>query len=135
MELYLPAALHLLLSAGSILFFVRVRKAVNGNSEIQTENPGWKKILPAALISASGAAVTVMTIINFRFVTSNKPDSDPGLQAFSSSIFNTGKDGFLLPFIILALIATAALIVYQAVKNDRIENKTINTGKKQHRNE
>lgn len=135
MGLYIPAVLHLFMSAGSLLFSFRVRKGIYRSCDIQSTNTDWKKILPAAMISISGAAITVITLINFRFAQSAKTDSDFSLQAFSNSIFNAGKDGFLLPFILLAIIATAAGLAYKAVKEDGLEDKTIITVEKKHQDE
>jgi len=135
LELYIPAVLHLILSVGSFLSYVRIRKVIYINSEIIAEQTPWKRILPAAIISVSGAVITILTIINFHFFPSKKPDSDPGLKAFINTIFSTGKEGFFLPLILLVIIATAAFLVYRAVKYDRTEDKNILTAKKQHRNE
>jgi NADH-quinone oxidoreductase subunit J len=124
LRFYLLALFQLIFYAGGMaaLLFYAIRKT--GHSNLKPESTGWKRLLIVTAGAAAGAAVTIVTILNFRFRGSSKPDSSADIGSIANSLITADNGGYLLPVIMMTLLLILAFV---AGKTFLDEDKTSGT--------
>ena len=124
LEFYILALFQLVFYAGgmAVLLFYTIRETVQSN--IEPESTGWKRLLIVAAGAAAGATVTIITILNFRFRGSAKPDSSTDIISIADSLIKADNEGYLLPVIMMTLLLVLAFVAGKALLK---EGKTSGT--------
>jgi len=105
------AAIQLTLYAGGIVVLIIFSILLTSHIGEKLEAPDWKKVLPAFLVAAAGAVLSILTILQHRFpieVAGNAERTD--IRLIAKSLISTGKFGYALPFEVISILLLAAMV-------------------------
>jgi NADH-quinone oxidoreductase subunit J len=104
------AAVQLTLYAGGIVVLIIFSILLTSQISQKFEPVGWKKSLFSALASITGALVTVITILDFKFSATTEAAKEVDMRLVGNSLLSVGKDGYVLPFEVISILLLAAMV-------------------------
>jgi len=105
------AAIQLTLYAGGIVVLIIFSILLTSHIGEKLEAPSLMKIIPAFLVTAFGAILTIATILQFKFpqeVVANSDRTD--IHVIAKSLISTEKFGYALPFEVISILLLAAMV-------------------------
>lgn len=104
------AAVQLTLYAGGIVVLIIFSILLTSHIDHKFEPVGWKKSLFSALAALSGAIISIITILDFRFSATRQAAKEVDMKLIGKSLLSTGNDGFVLPFEVISILLIAAMV-------------------------
>jgi NADH-quinone oxidoreductase subunit J len=104
------AAIQLTLYAGGIVVLIIFSILLTSQVGAKLEMPALTKRFFALLAAASGATLTIITILNFKFTMATAPLESTKIMDIGNSLISTGKYGYALPFEVISILLLAAMI-------------------------
>lgn len=104
------AAVQLTLYAGGIVVLIIFSILLTSQISQKFEPVGWKKSLFSALASITGALVTIITILDFKFSATAEAAKEIDMRLVGNSLLSVGKDGYVLPFEVISILLLAAMV-------------------------
>ena len=104
------AAVQLTLYAGGIVVLIIFSILLTSHIDHKSEPVGWKKSLFSALAALSGAIISIITILDFRFSATRQAVKEVDMKLIGKSLLSTGNDGFVLPFEVISILLIAAMV-------------------------
>jgi NADH-quinone oxidoreductase subunit J len=104
------AAVQLTLYAGGIVVLIIFSILLTSHISQKFEHIGWRKSLSSALAVFAGAIVTIVTILDFRFVASKQTAVETNMTLIGKSLLETGFEGYALPFEVISILLIAAMV-------------------------
>lgn len=104
------AAVQLTLYAGGIVVLIIFSILLTSQISQKFEPVGWKKSLFSALASITGALVTIITILDFKFSATTEAAKEVDMRLVGNSLLSVGKDGYVLPFEVISILLLAAMV-------------------------
>ncbi len=105
------AAIQLTLYAGGIVVLIIFSILLTSHISEKLEAPALMKTLPALLVSAFGAILTIMVILQHEFPAEVVADGDrTNVREIAKSLISTEKFGYALPFEVISILLLAAMV-------------------------
>lgn len=105
------AAIQLTLYAGGIVVLIIFSILLTSHVGEKLEAASWKKKVPAFLAAATGAVITIITIMQYNFPAAVVADSErTNIREISKSLISTEKFGYALPFEVISILLLAAMV-------------------------
>jgi NADH-quinone oxidoreductase subunit J len=104
------AAVQLTLYAGGIVVLIIFSILLTSQISQKFEPVEWKKSLFSALASITGAFVTIITILDFKFSATSEAAKEVDMHLVGNSLLSVGKDGYALPFEVITILLLAAMV-------------------------
>ncbi len=105
------AAIQLTLYAGGIVVLIIFSVLLTSHIAEKLESPGLMKTIPAMLISAFGAIMTITIILQHNFPAEVIADSErTNVREIAKSLISTEKFGYALPFEVISILLLAAMV-------------------------
>lgn len=104
------AAVQLTLYAGGIVVLIIFSILLTSHISQKFEPVGWKKSFFSALAALTGAIVTIITILDFKFSASSQAAAEVNMKLIGRSLLSTGSDGYVLPFEVISILLIAAMV-------------------------
>ena len=74
------------------------------------EPVGWKKSLFSALATISGAFLSIITILDYKFSATTEAAKEVDMRLIGKSLLSVGNDGYVLPFEVISVLLLAAMV-------------------------
>lgn len=105
------AAIQLTLYAGGIVVLIIFSVLLTSHIAEKLESPGLMKTIPALLLSAFGAIMTIVIILQHKFPAEVIADSErTNVREIAKSLISTEKFGYALPFEVISILLLAAMV-------------------------
>jgi len=104
------AAVQLTLYAGGIVVLIIFSILLTSRINQKFEPVELKKVLFSALASLSGALVTIITILDFKFSATTEAAREVDMHLVGNSLLSVSRDGYILPFEVISILLLAAMI-------------------------
>ena len=104
------AAIQLTLYAGGIVVLIIFSILLTSHISEKLPLPGWKKALPAALVAALGAFMTLLIVVQHDFQGTAQNAEPTNVTMIGQSLLSTEKYGYALPFEVISILLLAAMI-------------------------
>ena len=104
------AAVQLTVYAGGIVVLIIFSILLTSHISQNFEPVGWKKSFFSALAAASGAIISIITILDFTFSATSEAAAEVEMKLIGFSLLSTGFDGYILPFEVISILLVAAMI-------------------------
>jgi len=104
------AAVQLTLYAGGIVVLIIFSILLTSHINQKFESVGWKKSLFSALAAVSGAFLSIITILDYRFSATAEAAKEVDMDLIGKSLLSVGDDGYVLPFEVISILLIAAMI-------------------------
>ena len=125
------AAVQLTLYAGGIVVLIIFSILLTSHISQKLEPEGWKKTIFSAVASIAGAILSIITILDYKFVATTRAASEVDMRLIGKSILSYGYDGYVLPFEVISVLLLAAMIaaIVIAKKGGPAKSKSPNYNK------
>ena len=77
---------------------------------LKFESPGWKKSLFSAIAAASGAILSIITILDYKFSATTEAAKEVDMRLIGKSLLSVDYDGYVLPFEVISILLLGAMI-------------------------
>lgn len=104
------AAIQLALYAGGIVVLIIFSILLTSHIGDRLPSPGWKKALYAGVVSAFGAVMTLVVILQTNFQAASTSIERTEVRTIGENLLNTGKYGYALPFEVISILLLAVMI-------------------------
>jgi len=104
------AAIQLTLYAGGIVVLIIFSILLTSHIAEKLPSPGWRKALPAALVSAFGALLTLLIVVGHDFQGAASNAVPTNVKLIGHSLLSTEKYGYALPFEVISILLLAAMV-------------------------
>lgn len=105
------AAIQLTLYAGGIVVLIIFSILLTSHIAEKLEQPRLMKIWPALFVSAGGALLSIVTILQHRFPAEAAAGTERvDIREIATSLISTGKYGYALPFEVISVLLLAAMV-------------------------
>lgn len=104
------AAVQLTLYAGGIVVLIIFSILLTSHINQKFEPVGLKKIIFSALAAASGAILSIITILDYSFSASAEAAKATNMNVIGKSLLSVDYDGYVLPFEVISVLLLAAMI-------------------------
>lgn len=105
------AAVQLMVYAGGITVLIIFSILLTSNIEFEFERIDLKKKLLSAILALAGAALCVVTLIQFDFSRLLAPQTaSPDIKTFGRQFLSYGENGYVLPFEVITVLLLAAMV-------------------------
>ena len=104
------AAVQLTLYAGGIVVLIIFSILLTSHINQKFEPVGWKKNLFSALASISGAFLSIITILDYKFSATTEAAKEVDMRLIGNSLLSVGYDGYVLPFEVISVLLLAAMV-------------------------
>ena len=104
------AAIQLTLYAGGIVVLIIFSILLTSQVGAKLELPGLTKKIFALLIAVAGAALCILTILQYKFPETAILSGRTSIDDIGKALTNTGKFGYALPFEVISILLLAAMI-------------------------
>jgi len=103
------AAVQLTLYAGGIVVLIIFSVLLTSHINQKFEPLGFKKWFFTAIAVASGAILTLITVLNFGFNSVLGASENPDMEIIGKSLLNYNENGYALPFEVISILLLAAI--------------------------
>ncbi|MBS1232017.1 MAG: NADH-quinone oxidoreductase subunit [Bacteroidetes bacterium] len=104
------AAVQLTLYAGGIVVLIIFSILLTSHINQKFEPVGWKKNLFSALAAISGAFLSIITILDYKFSATTEAAKEVDMHLIGKSLLSVGYDGYVLPFEVISILLLAAMV-------------------------
>ena len=104
------AAVQLTLYAGGIVVLIIFSILLTSHISQKFESPGWKKSLFSAIVAASGAILSIITILDYKFSATTEAAKEVDMRLIGKSLLSVDYDGYVLPFEVISILLLGAMI-------------------------
>jgi len=104
------AAVQLTLYAGGIVVLIIFSILLTSHINQKFESVGWKKSLFSALAAISGAFLSIITILDYKFSATTEAAKEVDMRLIGKSLLSVGNDGYVLPFEVISILLLAAMV-------------------------
>jgi NADH-quinone oxidoreductase subunit J len=104
------AAVQLTLYAGGIVVLIIFSILLTSHIGLKFESPGLKKIIFSAIAAASGAILSIITILDFKFSATAEAAREVDMKLIGKSLLSVGYEGYVLPFEVISVLLLAAMV-------------------------
>ena len=104
------AAVQLTLYAGGIVVLIIFSILLTSHINQKFEAPGLSKIVFSALAAATGAILSIVTILDYKFSATTEAAKEVNMRLIGKSLLSVGYDGYILPFEIISVLLLAAMV-------------------------
>jgi NADH-quinone oxidoreductase subunit J len=104
------AAIQLTLYAGGIVVLIIFSILLTSQIADKLEQPAVTKKIFALLTAVIGAALCIVTILQYKFPTDTIPSPGTNIESIGQALISTGKYGYSLPFEVISILLLAAMI-------------------------
>lgn len=124
------AAVQLTLYAGGIVVLIIFSILLTSHIGQKFEVPGIKKQVFSAIAAITGAILSIVTILDYRFDATTQAAQEANMSVIGKSLLSTDYDGYILPFEVISVLLLAAMIGAIAIAKkggpQKTETNTIN---------
>jgi NADH-quinone oxidoreductase subunit J len=104
------AAVQITLYAGGIVVLIIFSILLTHQIDHKFDLPHWRRVLPAAIASLAGMALSLYTILTFNFIPTDQPAVNVDMNLIGNQLMNVGDNGYALPFEVISILLLAAMI-------------------------
>jgi NADH-quinone oxidoreductase subunit J len=104
------AAVQLTLYAGGIVVLIIFSILLTSHISQKFEAPEVRKIIFSALAAASGAVLSIITILDYNFSATTEAAKEVNMKLIGHSLLSTQNDGYVLPFEVISVLLLAAMV-------------------------
>jgi NADH-quinone oxidoreductase subunit J len=104
------AGVQLTLYAGGIVVLIIFSILLTSHINQKFEVPGLNKVIFSAIASASGAILSIITILDYNFSATTEAAQEVNMNLIGKSLLSVGYDGYVLPFEVISVLLLAAMI-------------------------
>jgi len=109
------AAVQLMIYAGGIVVLIIFSILLTHHMEHQFDLAEPRKAVPAALAAVAGAALCIVTILQFDFASriefaTQTAELEPTIKTFGRAFLSYGEKGYVLPFEVISILLLAAMV-------------------------
>lgn len=104
------AAVQLTLYAGGIVVLIIFSILLTSHISQKFEQPGWKKSIFSAIASLTGAFLSIITILDYKFSATKEAAKEIDMRLIGKSLLSVDYDGYVLPFEVISILLLAAMV-------------------------
>lgn len=104
------AAVQLTLYAGGIVVLIIFSILLTSHISQNFESSGWKKNIFSAIAALTGAILSVITILDYRFSATTEAAKEVNMRLIGKSLLSVDYDGYVLPFEVISVLLLAAMV-------------------------
>ena len=104
------AAVQLTLYAGGIVVLIIFSILLTSHINQKFESPGLPKIIFSGLAAASGAILSITTILDYKFSATSEAAKEVDMTLIGKSLLSVEYEGYVLPFEVISVLLLAAMI-------------------------
>jgi NADH-quinone oxidoreductase subunit J len=118
------AAIQLTLYAGGIVVLIIFSILLTSHIEHKFDPVGLKKSIFSALAAASGAILSIVTILDYKFSATTEAAKEIDMRLIGNSLLEVGKNGYVLPFEVISILLLAAMVAAIIIAKKGAPKKT-----------
>jgi len=104
------AAVQLTLYAGGIVVLIIFSILLTSHISQKFESSGWKKNMFSAIAAATGAILSIITILDYKFAATTEAAKEVDMRLIGKSLLSVDYDGYVLPFEVISVLLLAAMV-------------------------
>jgi NADH-quinone oxidoreductase subunit J len=104
------AAVQLTLYAGGIVVLIIFSILLTSHISQKFESSGWKKNLFSAIAAATGAILSIISILDYKFSATTEAAKEVNMRLIGKSLLSVDYDGYVLPFEVISVLLLAAMV-------------------------
>jgi NADH-quinone oxidoreductase subunit J len=104
------AAVQLTVYAGGIVVLIIFSVLLTSHISQKFESAGWKKNAFSAIAALAGAALSIITILDYQFTASKEVAKEVDMTLIGKSLLSVDYNGYVLPFEVISILLLAAMI-------------------------
>jgi len=104
------AAVQLTLYAGGIVVLIIFSILLTSHISQKFEFSGWKKNMFSAIAAATGAILSIITILDYKFAATTEAAKEVDMRLIGKSLLSVDYDGYVLPFEVISVLLLAAMV-------------------------
>jgi len=104
------AAVQLTLYAGGIVVLIIFSILLTSHISLKFESSGWKKNMFSAIAALTGAILSVITILDYKFSATTEAAKEVNMRFIGKSLLSVDYDGYVLPFEVISVLLLAAMV-------------------------
>ena len=97
------AAVQLTLYAGGIVVLIIFSILLTSHISQKFESSGWKKNHLFCPCSTTGAILSIITILDFKFSATTQAAKEVNMKLIGKSLLSVDYDGYVLPFEVISV--------------------------------
>jgi NADH-quinone oxidoreductase subunit J len=110
MSYHFLAAVQITVYAGGIIVLFIFSIMLTSHVDEKLDQPSFKKILFSLIAVIAGAAVSVSTILSYKFPAPSNKMPDSSIETIGKSLLNYQANGYALPFEVISILLLAAIV-------------------------
>jgi NADH-quinone oxidoreductase subunit J len=104
------AAIQLTLYAGGIVVLIIFSILLTSHISQKFESLGWQKNIFSAIAAITGAILSIITILDYRFSATTEAAKEVDMRLIGKSLLSVDHDGYILPFEVISILLLAAMV-------------------------
>lgn len=104
------AAVQLTLYAGGIVVLIIFSILLTSHISQKFESSGWKKNILSAMAALTGAILSIITILDYKFSATTEAVKEVNMRLIGKSLLSVDYDGYVLPFEVISVLLLAAMV-------------------------
>jgi NADH-quinone oxidoreductase subunit J len=104
------AAVQLTLYAGGIVVLIIFSILLTSHISQKFESSGWKKNAFSAIAAITGAILSIITILDYKFSATTQVAKEVDMRYIGKSLLSVDYDGYVLPFEVISVLLLAAMV-------------------------
>jgi NADH-quinone oxidoreductase subunit J len=104
------AAVQLTLYAGGIVVLIIFSILLTSHISQNFESSGWKKNIFSALAAITGALLSIITILDYKFSATTEAAKEVDMRLIGKGLLSVDYDGYILPFEVISILLLAAMV-------------------------
>ncbi len=104
------AAVQLTLYAGGIVVLIIFSVLLTSQISQKFESNSWQKAVFASIASITGAILTSITILDYKFSATTIAAKEIDMRLIGKSLLSFERDGYVLPFEVISLLLLASMV-------------------------
>jgi NADH-quinone oxidoreductase subunit J len=104
------AAVQLTLYAGGIVVLIIFSILLTSHISQKFESSGWKKNMFSAIAALTGAILSIVTILDYKFSATTEAAKEVNMKLIGKNLLSVDYDGYVLPFEVISVLLLAAMV-------------------------
>ncbi len=104
------AAVQLTLYAGGIVVLIIFSILLTSHISQKFESSGWKKNVFSAIAAITGAILSIITILDYKFSATTEAAKEVDMRLIGKSLLSVDYDGYVLPFEVISVLLLATMV-------------------------
>jgi len=125
------AAVQLTVYAGGIVVLIIFSILLTSHISQKFEPAGLKKSLFSAIAALTGAILSIVTILDYKFEATTQAAKEVDMKVIGKSLLSVENDGYILPFEVISVLLLAAMVAAIAIAKKSAPSGTQSTTLKQ----